>query len=151
MSAAQHQAVNQPLIDAINKIRNRTPEIVAAEWLAQKRLLTAAQAALDALSTELVGMTDAARSIEDEGSKTYTLDGFKVEVKRAISRKAVKGGIEEIQKLALNELTPLKTKVEIDDTGVKYLKNNHPKIYAKVAKFIESKPSKIGVTVTRID
>lgn len=132
-------------------LRNRSPEIAAAEWLAAKRALTAAQAALDTLSTEIIGMIDAARSAEDEGSKTYALDGFKVEVKRAISRKPVKDGIEAIEKLNLGQLTPLKTVVALDETGVKYLKNNEPKIYAKVAKFIEEKPSKIGVTVTRVD
>lgn len=130
---------------------NRTPEIVASEWLAAKKALTAAQAAVDALATEIVGMVDATRSDEDEGSKIYTLDGFKVEVKRAMNRKAVKGGIEAIQALNLGNITPLKTKVELDDTGIKYLKNNEPKAYAKVAKFIESKPSKIGVSVTRVD
>lgn len=130
---------------------NRTPEIVASEWLAAKKALSAAQAALDTLNDEIVGLIDATRTVEDEGSKTYTLDGFKVEVKRAMNRKAVKGGIEAIQALNLGNITPLKTVVSLDDTGVKYLKNNEPKAYAKVAKFIESKPSKIGVSVTRID
>lgn len=131
--------------------RNRSPEVVAAEWLAAKRVLTAAQAALDTISTEIVGMIDAARSVEDEGSKTFTLDGFKVEVKRALSRKPVKDGIEAIEKLNLGTLTPLKTVVSLDETGVKYLKNNEPKIYAKIAKFIEAKPSKVGVSVSRVD
>lgn len=130
---------------------NRTPEIVASEWLAAKKALTAAQAALDLLNDEIVGMIDAARSDEDEGSKTYTLDGFKVEVKRALNRKAIKGGIEAIQALNLGNITPLKTVVTLDDTGVKYLKNNEPKAYAKVAKFIEAKPAKVGVKVTRED
>ncbi len=130
---------------------NRTPEIVASEWLAAKKAMTAAQAAVDALAEEIIGLVDTARTAEDEGSKTYTLDGFKVEVKRAMNRKAVKGGIEAIQALNLGNITPLKTKVELDDTGIKYLKNNEPKAYAKVAKFIESKPSKIGVSVTRVD
>lgn len=141
--------MNAPVV--VPKI-NRTPEIVASEWLAAKKALTAAQAALDALNDEIVGMVDGGRTVEDEGSKTYKLDGFSVEVKRALNRKpADKNAIPAIQALDLAELTPLKTKVELDDTGLKYLKANQPKIYAKIAKFIEVKPAKIGVKVTRED
>lgn len=130
---------------------NRTTEVVADEVLAARKALQRAQNVLDDLNKELVEMIDM-RSDNDEGSKTYTLDGFKVEVKRSMNRKpADKTSIDAIAKLGLGPMTPLKVETKLDETGVKYLKANEPTIYAKIAKFIVASPAKVSVTVTRTE
>lgn len=134
----------------VNILVNRTPEIVANDIITAKRMLAAAQARLDELNAEIVAMLDE-RPADAEGAKTFAIDGFKVEVKRAMNRKTDEAGIDGIAALKLGELTPLKTKIELDQTGLKYLKNNEPVVYARVAKFIEAKPAKVSVVVSRID
>jgi hypothetical protein len=130
---------------------NRTPEDIAQEYLAAKKALNLAQAALDALAEELVDQVDG-RQDGDEGSKTYGLDGFKVEVKRSMNRKpAEKTSIDAIAALKLGELTPLKIETKLDETGLKYLKSNEPAIYARIAPHIVAKPAKVSVTVTRTE
>ncbi len=140
--------MNAPLKTAT--LTNRTAETVASEILAARKALAAAQAVLDGLTSEITDMLDE-RPADAEGSKTFNLDGFRVEVKRAMNRKTDDKGIDAIAALKLGELTPLKTKVELDQTGLKYLRNNEPAVYARVAKFIEAKPAKVAVTVSRID
>lgn len=137
-------------MNAPTMLINRTPEIVANDIMTAKRLLKQAQDRLDELQAEIVDMLDE-RPADAEGSKTFTIDGFKVEVKRAMNRKTDEKGIDAIAGLKLGELTPLKTKIELDQTGLKYLRNNEPQVYARVAKFIEAKPAKVSVTVSRID
>jgi len=130
---------------------NRTSESIASDILAAKKTLTLAQAALDALCEEMVEKVDG-RQDGDEGSKTYGLDGFKVEVKRSMNRKpAEKTSIDAIAGLKLGELTPLKIETKLDDTGLKYLKANEPGIYARIAPHIVAKPAKVSVTVTRTE
>lgn len=130
---------------------NRTTETVADDILAARKTLQRAQNVLDDLQDELVAMIDT-RAADDEGSKTYTLDGFKVEVKRSLNRKPFdKTSIDVIAKLGLGQMTPLKVETKLDDTGIKYLKANEPTIYAKIARHITAKPAKVGVTVTRTE
>jgi hypothetical protein len=138
---------------SIEILVNRTPENVCIELLAAKRAEAAANAARVRLEEELTALVDA-RAIDDEGSKTYTLDGFKVEVKRALSRKPVDAAaFKALQALkgVPAELMPIKTKVEFDQTGAKYLSANEPKIWAKMSALIVTSPSKVAVTVTRVD
>ena len=45
------------------------------------------------------------------------------------------------------DMRPIKTKVELDQTGAKYLRANEPAIWAQLAQAITVKPAKTGVEV----
>lgn len=128
---------------------NRTPENIAIELLEAKRAEAAANAARVALEEELTAAIDN-RKVDDEGAVTYKLDGFKVVVKRELNRKASVADIKAVKGVPAN-LLPIKVKEEVDATGLKYLQNNEPKIYAKLAAVVTVEPKKVAVTVTRAD
>ncbi len=133
---------------------NRTAHDVCIDLLIAKREEATANSIRVGLEEELVALLDT-RSLDDEGAKTYNeVEGFKIEIKRALKRGLVKGRklaeLKAIQGLPAN-LLPVKTKEELDETGVKYLANNEPAIFKLIADLIETKPSKVAVTVTRVD
>jgi len=47
-------------------------------------------------------------------------------------------------------LHPIKVKIEADAAGMKWLANNDPDMWAKVAEAFETRPGKIGVKVWRV-
>jgi|GEM_PF-765280 len=84
----------------------------------------------------------------DEGSDTHELaNGFKVTI---TGKQTYSADMEELQKICAKlpqEFRPIKTKVELDQTGAKYLRANEPAIWAKLAKAITVKPAKTSVEV----
>lgn len=132
---------------------NRTPVVIIEELRAAKAREEAARKERVAAEEELVEALRAAGSLpaKDEGSKTLDVENYKVKVTNKLTRKLVGKGAEGIKALDLGELTPLKTKVELDDAGCKWLRDNDPEIYAKLAAFIETKPAKTAVEITRKD
>lgn len=132
---------------------NRTPITIIEDLRDAARREKEAAAERVELEEELVGALRLAGEIDarQEGAQTVHVDHFKVVVTAKLSRKPTKGGLDKIQTLGLGDLTPVKTKIEVDETGLKYLAANEPQIYAKVAPFIETKPAKTSVTVTRED
>jgi hypothetical protein len=136
-------------MSAAAALTNRTAEVIAAELLAAKRELKLAQAGVYALEDELVAALDS-RRVEDEGAKTYNIDGFKVVIKRALNRKGDLDGIKSVKGFPA-ELLPVKVKEEVDATGLKYLQNNEPKLYAKLAPFLTVTAAKVAVEVSRVD
>lgn len=137
-------------MSAALELPNRTAEAIAFDLLEAKKAEAAATAHRVALEEELTGSVDG-RKVDDEGAKTYSLDGYKVEIERKLNRKVVKGGLASIKLAVPTELCPVKVKEELDATGVKYLQNNEPQIFKKIAKFIETSPAKVSVKVTRVD
>lgn len=131
----------------------RTPEIIAADWLAAKKLLKEAQTMLDECSAEIV----AALGKKDEGSKTHNLNGFKIEISQPVSRSVDLVELAKIeQSLAGDPAFPsslIKTKVvtELDEKGFKWYRENAPAVYARLAAAVTAKPGKVGVTIVRTE
>lgn len=145
-------AISLPLAGPATLL-NRSPAIIIEELRDAARREKAANADRVALEAELLEAMERFQLIEPkkEGSKTVTVENYKVKVTWKLNRKAVAGGIEKIQALGLEELTPVKVKHELDEKGLKYLQDNDPEVYARVAKFVETKPAKPAVEVTRED
>ncbi len=85
----------------------------------------------------------------DDGQRTITLPGkVKVVVKRGFLLKADVGRIE---KLCLEEglHPPVKSAAgkTLDVDGYEWYKKNNPEFFAKLAKLVERKPSKVAVTI----
>lgn len=125
----------------------RTPEQIALDLLEAKKAENAANARRVALEEELIGML----GMKDEGSKTHNIDGFKVVITTAMSRKLDWDMYDAVAERIPVDLRPVKPKRELDVTGVKYLKNNEPDIYAMIAPALTVKPNKPTVIVTRTE
>jgi hypothetical protein len=132
-------------------VRNRTPEDVAADLLAAKKLHEETKKLVLEHEQELIDMLGQ----PEEGSKTHRLQGFKVEVKGVINRKVdwdvfdmIIGDIERQEPFFS---APIKLKRELDETEVKRLAREQPGVYARLAKALTATPGKTGVTVSRTE
>jgi hypothetical protein len=79
------------------------------------------------------------------------VDDYKIVVTAKLNRKPT--DLDKFVVLALKELPeplrPIKTKVEIDQTGIKYLAQNEPDLYARIAPALVVEPAKTSVTIVR--
>lgn len=83
---------------------------------------------------------------KDEGAQTHKAgDSFKVTVTGVVNRKMDWAKWEQIKSQVPAQLHPVKTKLELDDRGVKYLRDNEPEIYKLLP--IEIKEGKTAVKV----
>lgn len=84
----------------------------------------------------------------EEGSDTHQLaNGFKVTITGKVTYSADMEKLQEICAKLPEDMRPIKTKVELDSTGAKYLRANEPAVWAKLAKAITIKPAKTAVEV----
>ena len=117
------------------------PEL-ANEWLAAKTAETAANHARVDIEARIIALTGA----KEEGSKTHNIDNLKIEVTGVINRKMDWAAWESVKDSIPENLRPVRIKLELDETGVKYLQQNEPELYAKLP--MTTKPGKTGVKVT---
>lgn len=121
-------------------------EALCRDWIEAKREENAANAKRLKIEEQLAQAVD----VPDEGSKTHKLDGFKVTVTQPITRKLDADVWAKVEQHCPEEMRPVKVKIEADATGCKWLANNEPQIWKKVAKAFETKPGKIGFKVEEI-
>ena len=118
-------------------------EALCADWLAAKREEEAANKRRIEIEEQLAQALD----VPDEGSKTHKLDAYKVTMTQPVTRKLDEAAWAKVAQFVPEALRPVKVKLEADGTGCKYLAQNEPKLWAKIAKAFETKPGKIGVKV----
>jgi hypothetical protein len=123
-----------------------TQETLAQAWLdAKAREAEAARERIE-IEKQLIEVLGE----RDEGSKTHTLEnGAKVTITSRLSYKVpdLDALLEVVKKLPA-KLRPIKT--VLDETGVKYLRDQEPELYAVVATAIEVSKAKTGVTVKAV-
>lgn len=121
-------------------------EALCRDWLDAKREENAANAKRLKIEEQLVQ----ALEIPEEGSKTHKMDGFKVTVTQPITRKLDVDAWAKVADKCPEGMRPVKVKLEADATGCKWLQNNEPQIWKKIAKAFETKPGKVGFKVEEI-
>jgi len=121
-------------------------EALCAEWLEAKRAETAANKRRIEIETQLAQCFD----VPDEGSKTHKLDTYKVTVTQPVARKLDVKAWELVKDKLPENLHPIKVKIEADATGCKYLAENEPAMWKKIARAFEAKPGKIGFKVEAV-
>jgi len=121
-------------------------EALARDWLDAKKAETAAQSRRVAIEGQLA----AALEVKDEGSITHKLDGYKVTLTQPVTRKLDEAAWEKVKSKAPMEMWPVKTKVEADTKGMKWLEENEPAIWRKIAAAFQSKKGKVGVKVEAV-
>ena len=82
-----------------------------------------------------------------EGSKTSQTDDYKVTMTQPITRKINLAEWDKVRDKVPASLQPIKVAITADATGCKYLANNEPKVWAKIAKAFVATPGKVGVKV----
>jgi hypothetical protein len=90
----------------------------------------------------------AALGKRDEGSKTHTIDGYKVTITGKVSRKMDWKAWAEIEQSIPVHLRPVKMKPELDEKGVKYLQANEPEIYKLLPLSVSPAKTAVDVEIT---
>ncbi len=121
-------------------------EGLAQAWLDAKREETAATDKRHKIEAQLASALDT----KAEGSITHKLDGYKVTLTQPVSRKLDERAWPSVAGYCPPAMAPIKTKVEADAPGCKWLAENHPEIWRKISPAFETKPGKIGVKVEAI-
>ena len=84
----------------------------------------------------------------EEGSTTvHTPTGVKISLTGKISYKANMDQLLELTKGWPEAARPIKTKIEVDETKMKVLRRDTPRLWAEIASAIETKPAKTGVSI----
>lgn len=119
-------------------------EALCSEWLAAKEAERKATAERVAIEDAIVAITGK----KEEGAQTHDVGAFKVAVTGKVTRKMdwdkwalVKGQIPA-------EFHPVKMKPELDERGVKWLRDHRSDLYALLP--IETKPAKTAVEVKTV-
>ena len=121
-------------------------ETLCAGWLEAKRAEQKANAERIAIEAQIAQALD----VPTEGSKTHKLDAFKVTLTQPVTRKLDMAAWEKVKgKIPMN-LHPVKTTIEADPAGCKYLAKEMPQSWAMIAPAFETKPGKIGVKVEAV-
>lgn len=119
---------------------------LARAWLDAKRAENEANAARLKIEAQMQG----ALEIPQEGSKTHKVDGFKITVTQPVTRKLDEAEWAKVQVYCPAEYRPIKTKIEADATGCKWLVENEPKLWALISGAFETKPGKVGFKVENV-
>lgn len=118
-------------------------QTLARDWLDAKRAESAANAARIKIEEQLAQALD----VPAEGGKTHKIEGFKVTLTQPVSRKLDSDEWLKVKHLCPPDIQPVKVKLEADAGGCKWLAENEPEIWRKIAPAFETKPGKIGVKV----
>jgi hypothetical protein len=117
---------------------------LSAAWLEYKGAEGRANASRLDIEKQIIAITGK----RDEGSKTVDADGFKITITGKQTRKMDWAKWEEIKNQIPELMRPVKMKPELDEAGVKYLRENEPEIYALLP--MEVKPAKTAVEVKMV-
>lgn len=84
----------------------------------------------------------------EEGSQTHQLaNGVKVTITGKLSYKADMSMLVQLASALPENMRPIKIEPKLDETGCKYLRNNEPEAWAKIAAAITTKEAKASVEV----
>jgi hypothetical protein len=118
-------------------------QALARDWLDAKRAENAANAARIKIETQLAEALD----VPSEGSKTHKIDGYKITLTQPVTRKLDVDAWAKVEQHCPISQRPVKVKLEADATGCKWLAENEPSVWRKIAAAFETKPGKIGVRI----
>lgn len=130
-------------------LKNRTLHDVAADLMAARALEKAATEQRVAMEEELIALLGA----KGEGADTHHIGPYKVTITGKLNRKLDLKKYDQIVDRIPEALRPVKVKRELDVTGIKYLANNEPEIYAMLANSgaLTVEPAKTSVTIIRTE
>jgi hypothetical protein len=119
---------------------------LAKESMALKRIEADAKAKRDEIEKQIVAMIET----KEEGTVNAMAGDFKIKIETKLNRTIDAEAFEKIKAQIPEEMRPVKSKLEVDTKGYRYLKENEPKLFLIFAKCVTSKPAKPYVTVEAI-
>jgi len=122
-------------------------EGLCAAWLDAKR-------AEDAAKRQRLDVEKAiaqALDVKSEGAITHKLTAYKVTLTQPIYRKVDPVKWQAVKDYIDPNMWPIKTIVEADAMGCKYLASNEPALWAMIAAAFTVTPGKVGVEVKEIE
>lgn len=122
-------------------------EGLCAAWLEAKR----AEDVAKRQRLEVEAQIGAALEKKPEGAITHKLTAYKVTLTQPIYRKVDPVKWDGVKTLIAANLWPVKTILEADATGCKYLANNEPGLWAMIAGAFTVTPGKVGVDVKEVE
>lgn len=113
-------------------------------WLNAK----AREKAANEYRLELESQIIAVLGAKPEGSETHhTASGHKVTITGKMTYSADMPMLMAICAALPEEIRPIKTKTELDQTGAKYLRTNMPGVWEQIAPAITMKPAKTSIEI----
>ena len=121
-----------------------TLDVLAEQWLQQKLLEDGHRARRVEIEQQMIPhLTE-----KPEGSSTTeTRFGRKITLTNKNNYKLDDLELEEVIKTVPANLLPLKIKTTIDVTRLKYMRNNEPETYRKIARAFTSSPAKPNIKI----
>lgn len=117
---------------------------LAVEWAEAKEREEFAKRERISVEEQILAMHQA----KEEGSSTITTPtGVKITLTGKLSYKV---DIDQLTALTGSwpaDVRPIKTKVEADETRLKAIRAESPKLWAQIASAVETKPAKTGVSI----
>lgn len=120
-------------------------DTLAAELEAAKIAEESAKSARIDAETALVALLGA----KDEGAQTHRGNAYKVTVTGVVNRTVDEGALDAVRERVSPEIfaKAFRYKPAVNDSGIRYLRDNEPELYAIVATAITAKPGKPSVRV----
>jgi hypothetical protein len=117
---------------------------LATEWAIAKEKEDAAKAERIDIEEKLLKLHPA----KEEGSESFsTPRGAKITLTGRVTYKVDIDKLTSITAGWPDDLRPIKTKVEADETRLKAIRAEAPKLWADIAPAVETKPAKTGVSI----
>lgn len=85
---------------------------------------------------------------KEEGSETFqTPTGVKIQLTGKLTYKANVDKLAEITRAWPSDVRPIKTEIKADDTKLKAIRRDAPKLWAEIAQAVTVTPAKTGVSI----
>jgi hypothetical protein len=120
-----------------------TAEELVTLWRHAKKAEAEAEAARVDIGNKLANTL----GVPAEGSKSYDVGDFKVTLKQPVNRKVDWQVFDQVTESTPGAHMPVKVKRELDETGLKWIQEHQPDLYAQIARAITATPGRIGVDV----
>jgi hypothetical protein len=120
-----------------------TLEQALVAWIEAKRMEDAANAERLAIEQVICELSPP----KEEGATTVEVGGYKLTLTGKLTYRADVKKLQELAARLPEELRPLKTETKADETGLKYLRTNHPQLWEVIAPAVTVTPAKTGVKV----
>jgi hypothetical protein len=120
-----------------------TLEELAKAWKCAKAKEAKANTARIAIEEQIAAMT----GVKTEGSETHEAGAYKVTVTGKLTYSAQWSKLDAILTTIPEALRPVKITRTLDATGLKFLKQNEPDLYQRLADGFSAKPAKTAIEV----
>ena len=130
-------------MNQVTKVQTTSLEELAKQWKCAKKKEAKENEARVAIEEQIIAQT----GNKTEGSETHEAGAYKVTVTGKLTYSANWLKLDEILTTIPEALRPVKVTRALDAIGLKFLKNNEPDLYQRLADGFSAKPAKTAIEV----